>query len=117
MRLLTLLLLTAFLSLAAASLRAQAPSCAPENADEVACIADKLCRCRFERGGSMSVVPAGWRWDCGALRPYCHRPPALPPRTRALGGVVIDTPWRLERPPRPPTPELPLPVVPLPGTR
>lgn len=107
MRLLTLLLLTACLSLAAAPLGAQAPSCAPETSGEVACIAEKLCRCRFERGGSLSVVPAGWRWDCGTLRPYCHRPPVLAPASEALGGVVIDGPWRLDRPRPEPPPDLP----------
>lgn len=105
------LLLTFLAWLAAAPAWAQAPACAPENAGEVSCMADRLCRCRFERGGSMSVVPAGWRWDCGTLRPYCHRPPTLAPASETLGGVIIDTPWRLERPPPGPLP----PEVPLPG--
>ena len=108
MRLFTLLLLTMFLSLGAAPLGAQAPSCTADTAGEVACMAEKLCRCHFERGGSMSVVPAGWRWDCGTLRPSCHRPPTLAPASEALGGVVIDAPWRPRRPRREPLPpELP----------
>ena len=25
----------------------------------------------------MTDQPAGHRWDCGVLRPYCHRPPTI----------------------------------------
>ncbi len=26
------------------------------------------CRCRFDRGGSLTGRVAGWRWDCDLLR-------------------------------------------------
>lgn len=96
------LLLALLVMLAAAPLRAQVPGCAPELAGIVSCVADRLCRCSFERGGSMSAVPTGWRWDCGTLRPYCHRPPALAPAGQVPSGAVIEAPWRPWR--FPPTP-------------
>ena len=98
------LLLALMAMLAAVPLRAQAPACAPEVAGLVSCIAERLCRCGFERGGSMSAVPAGWRWDCGTLRPYCHRPPTLAPADEVPSGVVIEAPWRPARLPPGPFP-------------
>jgi hypothetical protein len=56
---------------------AEPPVCTGDTAGTVACIGDRLCRCAFERAGSMTDPPAGHRWDCGVLRPYCHRPPTI----------------------------------------
>jgi hypothetical protein len=55
---------------------AEPPICVAETTGTVACIGERLCLCRFERGGSMVEREAGHRWDCGPLRPACHRPPA-----------------------------------------
>ncbi|MCL6608641.1 MAG: hypothetical protein K6T74_11170, partial [Geminicoccaceae bacterium] len=49
----------------------QPPACRPETAGIVTCMAGRLCACRFERAGRMTGTPAGWRWDCGILRPDC----------------------------------------------
>jgi hypothetical protein len=57
---------------------AQEPTaCTAEQAGLAACLAGKLCRCDFARGGTLTGRPDGWRWDCGALRPACGPvPPA-----------------------------------------
>lgn len=47
------------------------PDCSPARDGAVACIAEKLCRCVYEHGGSMTSRPSGWQWDCGVLRPSC----------------------------------------------
>ena len=47
------------------------PSCADAITGLVAYVAGKLCACRFDRGGAASGLPAGYRWDCGVLRPAC----------------------------------------------
>ncbi|WP_372620556.1 hypothetical protein [Falsiroseomonas sp.] len=52
------------------------PSCTAERAGVASCMAGKLCRCDFARGGTLSGRPDGWRWDCGVLRPACGE--ALP---------------------------------------
>jgi hypothetical protein len=85
----------------AASVEAGAviPACAEGGAGLVACVAGKLCACRFDRGGTSTGLPAGYRWDCGVLRPACGDaadPPATPdrypfPLPPALG---------IDRPPR-----------------
>lgn len=43
------------------------------------CFGPKLCLCIYDRGGAGSGVPAGFRWDCGVLRPRCD--PSGPPAT------------------------------------
>lgn len=74
---LRLMLLLALVSLWPVwSRAADPPACVAEVAGTVACIGERLCRCRFERGGSMVDREGGHRWDCGPLRPTCHRPPA-----------------------------------------
>ncbi|HEV7264351.1 MAG TPA: hypothetical protein VGN83_05465 [Falsiroseomonas sp.] len=52
------------------------PACTAERAGVASCMAGKLCRCDFARGGTLAGRPDGWRWDCGVLRPACGE--ALP---------------------------------------
>ena len=74
---------TACLALVAPPGRAQQaqeppPACSAERAGLVACVAGKLCACRHERASAAAGLPAGFRWDCGVLRPGCGagEPPA-----------------------------------------
>lgn len=46
-------------------------SCTGDAADRVACIASRLCSCRFVPGSPATGVTDGYRWDCGILRPRC----------------------------------------------
>ncbi|MBB5688247.1 hypothetical protein GXW77_07750 [Roseomonas alkaliterrae] len=62
----------ALLALAALPAFAQeAPACGPEREGQTACLAGKLCLCRFERGGQLTGRGDRFAWDCGALRPLC----------------------------------------------
>lgn len=84
---------------------AQVPACAAEHAGIVACMAGKLCACAYDRGGAVTGVPAGYRWDCGVLRPSCGEaelpatldayPYPLPP------GLTIEERHRRHRDRRP----------------
>lgn len=57
-----------------------------------ACLANKQCVCRFDPGGSMVARPAGYRWNCGALRPACELPPpSLAPAP--LPGLPFPLPY------------------------
>ncbi|HEX6010402.1 MAG TPA: hypothetical protein VFY87_01085 [Geminicoccaceae bacterium] len=47
------------------------PSATPAAAGRVACIAGKLCACGLAPGGQATGLPAGFRWNCGILRPAC----------------------------------------------
>lgn len=47
------------------------PACAAETLGVTACLGSKLCACTYDRGGIASGIPAGYRWDCGILRPGC----------------------------------------------
>lgn len=71
-------LLPLLLLLAGPALAQDPPACVPAREGMVACLADKLCECRWEPGGALTGRPAGHRWDCGALRPSCGVVPAAP---------------------------------------
>jgi hypothetical protein len=63
---------------------AQSPlACTTETLGMTACLESKLCACIYDRGGIASGMPAGYRWDCGILRPGCgssvHPPATLDP--------------------------------------
>lgn len=91
----------------AAATRAEMPAaCVAETAGTVACMGERLCRCVFERGGSLVDRVAGYRWDCGPLRPTCHRPPAMPQReAETLREIDVLLPLNRRRHwPRPPEP-------------
>lgn len=53
------------------------PACTPGREGQLACMAGRLCACRFENGGSLTGRPSAHRWDCGTLRPDC-RPEPVP---------------------------------------
>jgi hypothetical protein len=118
MAVLRIVLLALLVALATpAAIAAEAPMCVAANAGTVACIAERLCRCAFQRGGSMVDRDAGYRWDCGALRPNCHRPPATVQRpAQPFTGLDLllplrdGTPWPRPRPPVHPAPPATGPV-------
>jgi hypothetical protein len=105
-----LLLLLAALG-APTAIAAEVPSCTADTSGTVACIAERLCRCDFRRGGSMVDRAAGYRWDCGPLRPNCHRPPAQTPRpTQPFSDLNLLVPFGdMGRPGGLPAPTHPLP--------
>ncbi len=45
--------------------------CTVDGLDRVACMAGRLCTCRFVRASAATGLPEGFRWDCGILRPRC----------------------------------------------
>jgi hypothetical protein len=93
------------LLLLAAPAAAQVPVCSAPREGMTACFDGRLCACRFERGGTLTGRPDGYRWDCGALRPDCAptspvAPSWTPPWPNYLPppNVFVEPPiWR-ERP-------------------
>lgn len=69
---------------------AQAPSCTAEIEGQAACMAGKLCECRFERGGQLTGRPDRFAWDCGVMRPTCPPDPAI---TQTPSGQVPVDLW------------------------
>lgn len=68
----------AILLLLALPAAAQAPpSCTPESEGQTACMAGKLCECRFERGGQLTGRTDRFAWDCGVMRPTCPPDPTI----------------------------------------
>ncbi|MBW6399138.1 hypothetical protein KPL78_14850 [Roseomonas sp. HJA6] len=53
------------------------PSCTAEIEGQTACMAGKLCECRFERGGQLTGRPDRFAWDCGVMRPMCPPDPTI----------------------------------------
>jgi hypothetical protein len=84
-------ILAAALAIAATAARAEPPpACGGGQAGVPACIAGRLCSCGFVRGGSMTGLTDGYRWDCGIERPPCAD--ALPPATiDAYQGSLPDS--------------------------
>lgn len=68
------------------------PSCTAETWGVVACIGGKSCECAYRRESAMTGAPAGFRWDCGVLRPRCDLPPAdlAHPRADLPDSVTIE---------------------------
>ena len=75
---------------------ADLPACASPSVGLVACIAGRLCSCRFERASQATGLPADFRWDCGILRPACGEPPAatIDPWQGGLPDSLAIEPWR-----------------------
>jgi len=74
----------------------QAPACTAAQVGSVACVSGRLCECRFERGGSLTGLPNGHRWNCSILRPAC--------------GAAMAAPDVAAPPPLPVMPQLMLPA-------
>lgn len=47
------------------------PACNATTLGTTACLASTMCACTYQRGGVATGAPAGYRWDCGILRPGC----------------------------------------------
>lgn len=75
---------------------ADPPVCASPSVGLVACIAGRLCSCRFERASQATGLPEGFRWDCGILRPACGEPQAatVDPWQGGLPDSLAIEPWR-----------------------
>lgn len=77
------------------------PLCQRHSLGLVACIADRTCECIYERGGAITGLPTGYRWDCSPLQRNCGRtfnPPVTvqefrgqPPRFPAAVGIDRST--------------------------
>ncbi|MBP0464337.1 hypothetical protein J5Y09_10465 [Roseomonas sp. PWR1] len=100
----------AFLLLALPAAAQSPPVCSPAREGQVACMAGKLCECRFERGGQMTGRPDRFAWDCGVMRPMCPPDPNIvAPGMPPVGGVVVEPQWRGQVSPQPyPQPQRPL---------
>lgn len=67
-----LLAVPLLLAFAADPLAAQARlTCTAQNAGQTVCQAEGRCRCVYEPGGTMTRLPAGYRWDCSLLNGRC----------------------------------------------
>lgn len=60
---------------AGASQAQQGPACTQQTYGQTACFANKQCECIYQRGGSITGAPTGFKWDCGIERPACEVAP------------------------------------------
>jgi hypothetical protein len=84
-------LLAALLLLAGPAAAQPAPACTAQTEGQAACMAGKLCECRFERGGQMTGRPDRFAWDCGVMRPMCPPDPTIQPAQpwAPPGGLLV----------------------------
>ncbi len=68
--------LAALLSLAGLAPAWGAPACGVAIAGQLSVQANVQCECRFFTDSRLAGTPAGYRWDCGILRPRLNA--ALP---------------------------------------
>ena len=59
--------------------QAQAFQCTQAVAGQLSEQAGVQCECRFFHASAMAGTPAGYRWDCGILRPRVRTPVVLHP--------------------------------------
>ncbi len=88
----------------------EAPECNEDTFGQVACFSIKLCECIYDRGGTMTGLPARYRWDCGILRPTCFYTSTsiqeyrgTPPYYPYAAEIDVHHPPRRRVPSRPPT--------------
>lgn len=98
MRMLPALFLPLVLSLSPPVTAQAPPACTAEVEGQAACMAGKLCECRFERGGQLAGRPDRFVWDCGALRPPCPPDPTITPAPPGVPPVNLW--WQPGRPGR-----------------
>lgn len=46
-------------------------TCDRASLGRTSCMSPTLCECIYDRGGSITGTPPGYRWDCGNLRGSC----------------------------------------------
>ncbi len=62
-------LLAVLIGATLAPAQAEVQICSAATAGELSVQADVQCECRFFQASAMAGTPAGYRWDCGILRP------------------------------------------------
>ncbi len=62
------------------------PVCTGQSLGAASCFSGKLCECIHDRGGSVTGTPAGFRWDCGVLRPKCNEVADAPANPNEFNG-------------------------------
>ena len=51
------------------------PMCNQAAMGQVSCMANRMCECIYDTGGSVTSVPEGFRWNCGINRGRCEVEP------------------------------------------
>lgn len=80
------------LLVATPALASDPPRCTPAQLGAVACLSGRLCECRYERGGSITGLPGGVRWNCSILRPSCGVPEPLFTPMPLPPGLLLQLP-------------------------
>lgn len=62
------------------------PVCTGQSLGAASCFSGKLCECIHDPGGSVTGIPAGFRWDCGILRPKCGEAADAPANPNEFNG-------------------------------
>ncbi|MBN9509515.1 MAG: hypothetical protein J0I21_10445 [Alphaproteobacteria bacterium] len=52
------------------------PACKPPADGLQVCMAQQVCTCRYDPGGSLTGRVAGWRWQCSIMQMCDSTPPA-----------------------------------------
>ena len=71
----TALVLVSVGAMAAAGQAQDGPMCNQQAMGQVSCMANRMCECIYDRGGSVTGVPEGFRWNCGINRGRCEVEP------------------------------------------
>ena len=88
-----------FLLMATPALAADPPACTPAQFGAVACLSGRLCECRYERGGSITGLPSGVRWNCSILRPSCGAQEFMAPPAPLPNLLLQLPPPGMQQPP------------------
>ncbi len=53
----------------------EGPMCGQQSMGQVSCMANRMCECIYDSGGSVTGVPEGFRWNCSINRASCEVEP------------------------------------------
>lgn len=70
------------------------PTCTAQRAGQRSCQVSVLCECRYFPASAMEGTRAGYRWDCGTLRPRCGE--ALQPKDPTINPYTGPYPYVYE---------------------
>lgn len=73
----------------------QPPACTAQREGQVSCQVRVLCECKYYQASKMTGRPAGFRWDCGPLRPRCGE--AVQPQDPTVDRYQGPIPYIYER--------------------
>ena len=95
------------------------PACGPAHDGVQVCMAQQVCTCGHDAGGTLAGRAPGWRWRCHIMQTCDMDAPATPPEAGGGGGawpgpLYVTPNFSLPGTTAPATPPSTMPMPPMP---